>query len=141
MEQVSGKGTKEPFLGLGFSLFLFLFLCSSGLLSHFSHVQFCVTPWTIAHQALLFMSFSRQEYWRGLPCPAPGDSSQSRDQNCVSYVFFALPPLVKTCRPDFSPGSKRLTLVSGGFLDRRLTLTCGPAVAPSVRTNGFPSAE
>ena len=24
-------------------------------------------------QAPLFMGFSRQEYWRGLPCPSPGD--------------------------------------------------------------------
>ena len=28
---------------------------------------------TIAHQALLSMGFSRQEYWSGLPCPPPGD--------------------------------------------------------------------
>ena len=43
------------------------------VLSHFSHVQLFVTPWSIAHQALLFMGFSRQEYWSGLPCPPPGD--------------------------------------------------------------------
>ena len=24
------------------------------------------TPWTVAHQALLSMRFSRQEYWSGL---------------------------------------------------------------------------
>ena len=30
-------------------------------------------PWTIAHQASLPMEFSRQEYWSGLPLPAPGD--------------------------------------------------------------------
>ena len=30
-------------------------------------------PWTIAHQAPLFMGFSRQEYWSGLPFPSPGD--------------------------------------------------------------------
>ena len=33
-----------------------------------SHVQLFATPWTIAHQALLSMGFSRQEYWSGLPC-------------------------------------------------------------------------
>ena len=27
----------------------------------------------VAHQALLSMGFSRQEYWSGLPCPPPGD--------------------------------------------------------------------
>ena len=32
-----------------------------------------VTPWTAAHQAPLSMEFSRQEYWRGLPFPSPGD--------------------------------------------------------------------
>ena len=32
-----------------------------------------MTPWTAAHQAPLFMRFSRQEYWSGLPFPSPGD--------------------------------------------------------------------
>ena len=32
-----------------------------------------VTPWTAAHQAPLFMEFSRQEYWYGLPFPPPED--------------------------------------------------------------------
>ena len=38
-----------------------------------SHVQLFVTPWTVAHQALLSVEFSRQEYWSGLPFPSPGD--------------------------------------------------------------------
>ena len=29
------------------------------------------TPWTAACQAPLFMGFSRQEYWSGLPFPSP----------------------------------------------------------------------
>ena len=28
--------------------------------------------WTVAHQALLSIGFSRQEYWGGLPFPPPG---------------------------------------------------------------------
>ena len=32
-----------------------------------------VTPWTVAHQALLSMGFSRQEYCSALPFPSPGD--------------------------------------------------------------------
>ena len=44
------------------------------MLSCFSCVQLFVTPWTIARKALLFMGFSRQEYWSGLPCPPPGGS-------------------------------------------------------------------
>ena len=31
------------------------------------------TLWTIVHQASLSMEFSQQEYWTGLPFPAPGD--------------------------------------------------------------------
>ena len=27
----------------------------------------------VAHQAVLSMEFSRQEYWSGLPFPPPGD--------------------------------------------------------------------
>ena len=32
-----------------------------------------MTPLTIAHQALLSLEFSRQEYWNGYPFPSPGD--------------------------------------------------------------------
>ena len=41
--------------------------------SHFSCVYSCVTLWTVACQAPLSIGFSRQEYWSGFPCPAPGD--------------------------------------------------------------------
>ena len=30
-------------------------------------------PWTVSCRAPLFMGFPRQEYWRGLPFPSPGD--------------------------------------------------------------------
>ena len=42
-----------------------------------SRIQLFATPWTVAHQALLSMEFSRQEYWSGLPFPALGDLPQS----------------------------------------------------------------
>ena len=32
-----------------------------------------VTLWTVAYQAPLSMGLSRQEYWRGLSFPSPGD--------------------------------------------------------------------
>ena len=32
-----------------------------------------VTSWTAAHQARLFMEFSRQEYWSELPFPLSGN--------------------------------------------------------------------
>ena len=41
------------------------------MLSRFSHVRLCATPWTAAHQAPLSTGFSRQEYWSGLPFPLP----------------------------------------------------------------------
>ena len=58
-----------------------------------SHVRLFVTPWTVARQAPLSMGFSRQEYWSGLPFPPPGESSQPRDQTCITGRFFpAVPP-------------------------------------------------
>ena len=39
------------------------------VLSHFSRVQLFVILWTVAHQALLSMGFSRSG--SGLPCPSP----------------------------------------------------------------------
>ena len=38
-----------------------------------SHVRLSVIPQTVAYQAPPSTEFSRQEYWRGLPFPAPGD--------------------------------------------------------------------
>ena len=43
-----------------------------------SHVQLLTTPWTVAHQAPLFMEFSKQEYWSGLPFPSLGDLPNPR---------------------------------------------------------------
>ena len=39
----------------------------------FSHAPLFVTPWTVAHQVLLSMEFSRQEYRSGLPFSSPRD--------------------------------------------------------------------
>ena len=41
------------------------------LLSHFSRVQLCATPWTAAYQAPPSMIFSGQQYWSGVPLPSP----------------------------------------------------------------------
>ena len=38
-----------------------------------SHVQLFTTPWTVAHQAPLFMGFPLQELCSGVPFPLPGD--------------------------------------------------------------------
>ena len=45
--------------------------CYSMPVSCFSHVQLCVTPLTVAGQALLSIEFSREEYFSGLMCLPP----------------------------------------------------------------------
>ena len=56
------------------------------MLSCFSCVWLCMTPWTVACQASLSMRFSGQEYWSGLPFPSPGDLPWPRDRTWVSSV-------------------------------------------------------
>ena len=58
-----------------------------------SCVQLFATPWTC--QAPLFMEFSRQEYWIGLPFPSPIDL--------------------------LDPGIKPMSLVSPELADRLIT--------------------
>ena len=43
------------------------------MLSCFICVQLFATLWTADRQVPLFMGFSRQGHWNGLPCPSPGD--------------------------------------------------------------------
>ena len=50
---------------------LFLFLVK-GSVSH-SVVSDSLRPYGLEHWAPLFMEFSRQKYWSGLPFPSPGD--------------------------------------------------------------------
>ena len=38
-----------------------------------SCVQLFLTLWTVAHQTPLSREFYRQDYWRALPFPPPGD--------------------------------------------------------------------
>ena len=50
---------------------IFFILC--GCSQSLSHVWLFATPWTVTLQAPLSLEFSRQEYWRRLPFPIPGD--------------------------------------------------------------------
>ena len=55
-------------------LLAFLYACPYFLLlllSHFSRVGLCATPYPAAHQAPLSLGLSRQEHWSGLPFPSP----------------------------------------------------------------------
>ena len=46
------------------------------LLSGFSRVRLCATPWMAAHQAPLSLGFSKLEHWSGLPFPSPMHESE-----------------------------------------------------------------
>ena len=43
------------------------------LLNRFGLVRLFATLWPVARQAPLSVGFSRQEYWRRLPFPSPGN--------------------------------------------------------------------
>ena len=57
------------------------------LLSRFSCVRLCVTPWTAAYQAPAFMGFSRQEY---LPCTELHKKSKDFREG-LHYSLTAIP--------------------------------------------------
>ena len=51
------------------------------------------TPWTVAGQTPLSMGFLRQEYWSGLPFPAPGNLPNSEiEPGSLSLLADSLPP-------------------------------------------------
>ena len=70
------------------------------------------TPCTIAHQALLSVRFSRQEYWSGLPFPPSGDGEALQ---AAPTGMRALPGLPKgpmaalRCWPATCPPSQPLS--------------------------------
>ena len=72
-------------------------------------VQLFLTPWTVTHQALLSMGFSRQEYWGGLPFPPPGhlpDSGikpVSSASPALAGAFFTPEPPEKPRGFEYSP--------------------------------------
>ena len=51
-----------------------------------SCVRLLATPWIAAYQAPPSMGFSRQEYWRGVPLPSPGNN----DDTLISLVSLAI---------------------------------------------------
>ena len=65
-----------------------------------SCVRLLATPWTVARQAPLSLRFSRQEYWRGLPCPPPGDlpnpETEPMSPALAGGFFTTAPPWDKT---------------------------------------------
>ena len=59
-----------------------------------------VTPWTVVHQAPLFMGFSNQEYWSGLPFPSLGDLPDGQ----IEATSTVSPTLLADSLPTVPPG-------------------------------------
>ena len=96
-----------PTQGLNLHLFCLLYWQTSSLHTSTTcksppinlHVYICIgirivcvshsvvsDSWTVAYQAPLFIEFSRQEYWSGLPCPPPGDLPDPGIEPRVSLI-------------------------------------------------------
>ena len=57
-----------------------------------------MAPWTVSHQASLYMGFCRQEYWIRLPFPPTGDVPNSGTKAvppALAGGFFTTEPLEK----------------------------------------------
>ena len=65
-----------------------------------------VTPWTIAHQAALFMGFSRQGHWRGPPFLSLGIFPTQGSNPCL----FASPTLAGRFLTIVPPGKPNLDI-------------------------------
>ena len=95
-----------------------------------SGIQLFVTPWTVAHQAPPSMGFSRQEYWRGLPVPPPGNrpnpgiESASLSSPHLQTDFFLPLRHLEVSRAEWVPGAK-----------------AAPAVRQRLRGDGSPGGS
>ena len=62
----------------------------------FRRVRLFAISWTVAHQAPLAVGFCRQDYWSGLPRPAPGHLSnlgiRLTSLNLLHWQVGSLPP-------------------------------------------------
>ena len=65
--------------------------CNLLLLSRFSRVRLCATPYAAAHHAFPSLGFSRQEHWSGLPFPSPMYESEKWTWSRSVVSDFATP--------------------------------------------------
>ena len=63
------------------------------------HVWLFGAPWTVACQAPLSMGFPRQESWRGLPFPSPGDLPDPEVNPCLLHWQVDSLPLAPLEKP------------------------------------------
>ena len=81
-----------------------------------SRVWLFATPWTVACQVPLSVEFSRQEYWRGLPLPSPGNLPDPG----IETMSLAPPALAGGLLTTVPPGTP--------------TLQCAAAAAKSLQS-------
>ena len=67
---------KQDYITQILFILLYVIMALLLLLSRFSRVRLCATPWTAAHQAPPSLGFSRQEHWSGLPFSSPMHGSE-----------------------------------------------------------------
>ena len=82
-----------------------------------------VTPWTAACQAPLSMGFPKQEYWRGLPFPSPGDLPPQGSNLCLWHHLHWQARLFTT-KPPGKPASVHRVQYNSFFLS--ISLDTGP---------------
>ena len=71
------------------------------LLSRFSCVRLCATPWTAAYQASPSLGFSRQEHRSGLPFPSPmHESGKWKGSRSVKDHGFKFKIRCSPCKKD-----------------------------------------
>ena len=63
-----------------------ILMVSACMLSHFSHVQLCVTPRTVAHQVSPDHGILQARMLMWVAKPSSRRFSQPRDQTCISYI-------------------------------------------------------
>ena len=108
LKKVRGPASEK---GIGEYLYnVFLSFSPSFLLSHLlggggglvaKSCPTLVTPWTIACQAPLFLGFSRQEYWSGLPFPSPSQLLTLWLLCLITPLFSSFPSLLLFLLPSF----------------------------------------
>ena len=67
--------------------FYTVYITYACILSCFSCVQLFVIPWTLAHQAPLFLRILQARILEWFSMPSSRESSQTRDWTCVSCVY------------------------------------------------------